>query len=295
MSQRSFGPATSHAPWKTFNDSLAATAGSALSVPPVGRQMTGLTQHVWTSHLNGSMVFASSLGASDALPTIRSPDRTSWGSNNTYADESSGEGDDAAWVSCPESAAVSTRSHGLPSSMSVRPFSPSEAWQFPKPPGPRANAEPLLDDRRRSRVVSPESMFESGVSSEYATAPENPFADHAAESGAVDVDARTSESVDAETAMHFARVETIRRPFVPAMEDEMGVVPGERVRMLRRFNDGWAYAEQVGTRRRGIIPIDCLRTPGEDLPAFLAAKRLSSYRPISVHTQSEDPGTGVVM
>ncbi|KAH9936127.1 uncharacterized protein B0H18DRAFT_313110 [Fomitopsis serialis] len=304
MSQHSsFGPATSHAPWETFNEPVAATAeGSApssrveLSVPPVGRQMTGLTEPVWTSHLNGSIVFApsvASVAASDPLPTIRSPERTSWGSHHSYAHESSGEGDDAGWVSCPESAAVSTRSHGLPSSMTVRPFSPSEAWQFPKPPGSRADADdaPLLpDDRRRSRVVSPESMFESGVSSEYATAPENPFADHAAEARTVDVDARTSESVDAETAMHFARVETIRRPFVPAMEDEMGVVPGECVRMLRRFNDGWAYAEKVGTRRKGIIPIDCLRTPGEDLPAFLAAKRLSSYRPTSVHTKSEDTG-----
>ncbi|KZT11865.1 uncharacterized protein LAESUDRAFT_623250, partial [Laetiporus sulphureus 93-53] len=82
---------------------------------------------------------------------------------------------------------------------------------------------------------------------------------------------------DPETASHFARVETIRRPFVPTMDDEMSVLPGETVRMLLRFDDGWAYAEKVGSGRRGLIPIDCLRMPEEDLPAFLASKRLSSY------------------
>ncbi|KAH9841401.1 uncharacterized protein C8Q71DRAFT_700857 [Rhodofomes roseus] len=172
--------------------------------------------------------------------------------------------------------------------MSVRPFSPSEAWQFPKPPESRADDALPASYRRQSRastrVVSPDSMFESGMSSEYATAPENPFSDPAS----AEPDTRTSESVDAETALHFARVEMIRRPFVPAMEDEMAVAPGDRVRMLRRFNDGWAYAEKVGTRRRGIIPIDCLRTPSEDLPAFLASKRLSSYRAGSVYAKSEE-------
>ncbi|KZT73951.1 hypothetical protein DAEQUDRAFT_661785 [Daedalea quercina L-15889] len=141
--------------------------------------------------------------------------------------------------------------------MSVRPFSPSDLWQFPKPPHDKRRSRPP------TRVVSPESAE-------------------------MEVDALTAESADTETASHFARVETIRRPFEPALEDEMGVVPGERVRMLQRFPDGWAYAEKVGSRRRGIIPIDCLRTPEEDLPAFLASKRLSSYRPLSVHTKSEE-------
>ncbi|TFY65517.1 hypothetical protein EVJ58_g1929 [Rhodofomes roseus] len=280
MTERSsFGPGASHAPWETFSDSVGATAGGSapssrieLSVPPVGREMKGLTKPVWTSHLNGSMVFTpslASLASSNVLPTIRSPDRTSWGSQKSM-DKSSGE--DGAWVSCPESAAVSTSSHGLPSSMSVRPFSPSEAWQFPKPPESRADDALPASYRRQSRastrVVSPDSMFESGMSSEAGYA-------HVG-------------VVDAETALHFARVEMIRRPFVPAMEDEMAVAPGDRVRMLRRFNDGWAYAEKVGTRRRGIIPIDCLRTPSEDLPAFLASKRLSSYRAGSVYAKSEE-------
>lgn len=267
--------------------------------------MSGLTQPVWTSHLNGSMVFSPSLAtlaSSSALPTIRSPDRTSRDSAKLYADDTPSE-DDSASVAFPESAAVSTRSHGLPSSMSVRPFSPTDLWQFPKPPA----------DKRLSRVSSTHAQLASPDSqqrdsSDYATAPEhlpgcdsddgaadpNPFRDPAGE------DVETSESVDAETASHFARVEVIRRPFVPALEDEMAVAPGERVRMLLRFPDGWALAENVATRRRGVIPIDCLRTPEQDLPAFLASKRLSSYmkRPpssLAKVDEAEDPIVGFAL
>ena len=71
---------------------------------------------------------------------------------------------------------------------------------------------------------------------------------------------------------------TIQRPFLPAMEDEMAVAPGEAVRILRRFDDGWAVAEKVAGGQQGLIPIDCLRAPEEELPAFLAKKRISSYR-----------------
>ena len=37
-------------------------------------------------------------------------------------------------------------------------------------------------------------------------------------------------------------------------------------------------AENVATGAQGHIPIDCLRAPQEELPAFLAKKRISSYR-----------------
>ncbi|CCM03675.1 uncharacterized protein FIBRA_05819 [Fibroporia radiculosa] len=174
--------------------------------------------------------------------------------------------------------------------MSVHLFSSSEAWQFPKPP--QDNEGTLAQNRTSSYLIrlSPDST----LSSEYATAPENPFADAASAENydmptasdpfadaEIDVDAQTAESlqsVDTETASHFARIETIRRPFAPGLRDEMAATPGEQVRMLRRFDDGWAYAEKLATGARGLIPIDCLRMAEEDLPAFLASKRLSSYR-----------------
>ncbi|PCH40259.1 hypothetical protein WOLCODRAFT_67614 [Wolfiporia cocos MD-104 SS10] len=143
--------------------------------------------------------------------------------------------------------------------MCVRPFSPSEAWQFPRPPAhahvhgeAEREAERDLINLRTPTLGSEESAG--------------------------------AGSADGSIGAHFARVETIRRPFAPALPDEMAVAPGERVRMLRRFDDGWAEAVKLGADPAagavacGLIPIDCLRMPGEELPAFLAAKRLSSYR-----------------
>jgi hypothetical protein len=78
----------------------------------------------------------------------------------------------------------------------------------------------------------------------------------------------------------FAAVEVIRRPFAPTLGDELAVEPGESVRVAKVFDDGWAYVEKIGTDVGGLIPIDCMRNAGQDLPAFLAAKRVSSYHPM---------------
>ena len=133
------------------------------------------------------------------------------------------------------------------------------------------------------------SIKSSAIASAFAadSAAENPFADpteivpvpvmvSVAPPPAADNASRPSTT--ASTASNFAAVETIRRPFLPSMDDEMAVAPGEEVRILNRFDDGWAIAEKVATGKQGLMPIDCLRAPEEDLPAFLAKKRISSYR-----------------
>jgi len=35
--------------------------------------------------------------------------------------------------------------------------------------------------------------------------------------------------------------------------------------------------EKLPSGGTGLIPVDCLREAGEDVPAFLAARRISSY------------------
>ncbi|EED77878.1 predicted protein [Postia placenta Mad-698-R] len=279
-----FSPTNSNAQASSIR--FAATAPA-----PAAPISTGDTEHVWPSNLSGSIAtpLLAPTAVSEPLPTVRSPDRVSWGSDGPFMDSSDASSDGSGetdWLTAPSSAALHVRSVALPSPMSVRPFTPSEAWEFPKPPSDAAAWDD--SDARRSRasthatMITPDSLLGSTVeSSTYATAPENPFADPASVcngEGEGEDDGRTVESADAETASHFATVEVIRRPFVPTMDDEMAAAPGERVRMLRRFDDGWAYAEKVPRGRRGLIPIDCLRMPEEELPAFLAAKRLSSYR-----------------
>jgi len=73
---------------------------------------------------------------------------------------------------------------------------------------------------------------------------------------------------------------------VPTLADEMAVTVGDKVKVIRAFDDGWALVERVsegmgaaaaqGKGTPGLIPIDCMRAVGQDLPTFLYEKRVSS-------------------
>jgi hypothetical protein len=167
--------------------------------------------------------------------------------------------------------------------MSVRPFSPSESFSFPKPPQPPSASDHETDWLASSptgdsgRILTPNQVgaFNSNNNAVVANPADNiggpisnPFSDPS-------VDAGTSLSPEPDT--EFAPVEVIRRPFAPTLDDEMSVMPGNSVRVVKAFDDGWAYVEMVGTTAKGLIPIDCMREAGEELPAFLASKRVSSY------------------
>ncbi|EIW81228.1 hypothetical protein CONPUDRAFT_56438 [Coniophora puteana RWD-64-598 SS2] len=146
--------------------------------------------------------------------------------------------------------------------MSVRPFSPTESFAFPKPPSAGG----------KSRPVSPSSSGSTFITANAATSPtpsfetaENPFEDHVEKP-------------------EFQPIETIRRPFTPSMEDELTVKPGDTVRIIKVFDDGWTFVEKLGAnpaerseRERGLIPVDCLREAGQPLPTFISEKRVSSY------------------
>lgn len=170
----------------------------------------------------------------------------------------------------------------LATPLSVRPFSPTERWSFPMPPSsreatPRTSAINLQAAQTgRAQAPSPSS----DTTSDFHSAREddgNPFADAAAVESVGGHTTETFVTADTETGQCFSSVEVVNRPFVPTLQDEITVNPGERVHMLRKFDDGWGYAENLHTGKRGLFPIDCLREAEQDLPAFLAAKRLSSY------------------
>ncbi|KZP18940.1 hypothetical protein FIBSPDRAFT_744715 [Athelia psychrophila] len=156
--------------------------------------------------------------------------------------------------------------------MSVRPFSPTDIYSFPQPPSAAINSV----DWHRSQPNSPiaESMRTITPTKVPANdAPmSNPFSDPVAETSPFTDAAAPSSTSDAKDAP----IEVIRRPFAPTLEDETAGIPGDRVRVVRVFDDGWAFIENVATLSRGLIPIDCLREAGEELPAFLTSKRISS-------------------
>ncbi|KAG6336880.1 hypothetical protein ID866_2206 [Astraeus odoratus] len=169
------------------------------------------------------------------------------------------------------------------SPMSVRPFSPSETFSFPKPPVPASSVAVSSSQAASStatlvQINSPPAVFSPELGSPCAqpiavppvfTSAGNPFED----------------PVEPST---FSGAETVRRPFLPTLEDELAVSPSDQVRILQVFDDGWAMVEKVGVvpgnpgqsmpQRRGLIPVDCFREAGQALPSFLAQKRLSSYQ-----------------
>ncbi|THU85992.1 hypothetical protein K435DRAFT_822268 [Dendrothele bispora CBS 962.96] len=137
--------------------------------------------------------------------------------------------------------------------MSVRPFSPSEAWAFPKPP--------RSSDSSVGGGVRPLSFG-------------NPFEDKK-QGGEREVKEGEGEGEE---------FEIIQRPFVPSMEDELRVSVGEKVKIVQVFTDGWALIErnavddvkgkgvEGSAAARGLIPVDCFRQAGQELPTFLREK-----------------------
>lgn len=76
----------------------------------------------------------------------------------------------------------------------------------------------------------------------------------------------------------FNEQEAICRPYTATMPDELTVTPGIRVKVVKVYDDGWAMVEKTdGSASRGLIPLDCLRQPGQDFSDFLQEKRVSNY------------------
>jgi len=162
--------------------------------------------------------------------------------------------------------------------MSVRPFSPSESFAFPQPPGEQLSEMSSIHSRPQSTAMpkSPTAWSDNARTPPKVT-PTPLIIAHTPEIPNSFVD--PSSSSPAPSQVEFETFETIHRSFVPTRDNELRVSPGDSVRVLDMFNDGWALAEMVPSsgEGRGLIPIDCLRKLGQELPAFLEAKKVSSY------------------
>ncbi|OAX33679.1 hypothetical protein K503DRAFT_700024 [Rhizopogon vinicolor AM-OR11-026] len=180
--------------------------------------------------------------------------------------------------------------------MSVRPFSPSESFAFPKPPpGPEQKASisfpfgsnahghnsPSSSATTLIQIHSPPPIFNSNLLPSTPAAYLHP-PPSASLSSSPTIPLNTSSNPFADPAKpEIYDVETIRRPFNPSLDDELSVSFGDKVRVMKVFDDGWAFVEKqcdsLDRNESGLIPVDCLREAGQALPAFLAQKRVSSY------------------
>lgn len=233
-------------------------------------------EQVWTNNLSAITIppAATISSASSTSTIVRSPDRhQDWeGSSDSHG----------TVVQVPAMLHSSDLdSPTLPASpVLIRPFTPSETWSFPKPPRSTSSSS-VLPGRPFSDAPSIKSESD------------NPFADFSEAYSARTRDSASIITADTETAMHFAPVETVCRPFVPTLPDEVAVSPGDQIHIMKSFDDGWAFAENLGTKQKGLLPVDCLRSMDEPLPAFLEAKRLEGYVRTSSGSQVSAGGASI--
>lgn len=162
---------------------------------------------------------------------------------------------------------------GIRTPMSVRPFSPSESFAFPKPPKESSDRSSTqsrpLSTMTQSTVTLSAPPLKSPAASRVLLPPTP-----ASPSPVITVLPENNPFADPTFQPKFADVETVQRPFVPNLSDELLVVIGDKVKIIKVFDDGWALVQKMTSK--GLIPIDCMRAVGQDLPAFLNEKRVSS-------------------
>ena len=225
------------------------------------------------AEIRGEGPFVLNLDSSSNLGSEYSR-RNSAGSNSSMASDPN-----AQFVDLPPKA---QDNETIDTPMSVRPFSPTESYSFPRPPSDtNANRGSVSSYSPSNRVGEPEYNLQTPMAASptlhLSGADANPFADPTPADTAVQSD--------------FAEIQVIRRAFIPKLQDELLVVAGDSVRIMETFDDGWAMVQKIspladkkGKARavdesdQGLIPIDCLKDADQNLPEFVAQlKRVSDY------------------
>lgn len=55
----------------------------------------------------------------------------------------------------------------------------------------------------------------------------------------------------------------VARTFVPSLPDELSIQTGEQVRLISRYDDGWAHVERMRSGagiESGVVPMECLES-----------------------------------
>ncbi|KAK0721591.1 hypothetical protein B0T26DRAFT_673397 [Lasiosphaeria miniovina] len=94
-------------------------------------------------------------------------------------------------------------------------------------------------------------------------------------------------------------VHRVQLDFKPTLEDEMGLVAGQLVRLLHEYDDGWALCIRLDRSQQGVVPRTCLSTrpvkprPGPGAPRgppVNSARGAGGYPP-SQNQQGYSPNT----
>jgi len=61
----------------------------------------------------------------------------------------------------------------------------------------------------------------------------------------------------------------VARTFVPSLPDELSIQTGEQVRLINRYDDGWAHVERMRSGagiESGVVPMECLESVSAPAP-----------------------------
>ncbi|KAL5524561.1 hypothetical protein ACEPAF_9701 [Sanghuangporus sanghuang] len=278
-----------------FSDSYSATHTSmtflAPSPVPAPLVTTPPVQRPESAVIRQSLIsLASSSSSSYESGGGSGPNNTS--TEAVAADRDGSADDHAQYLIVAASQSQNSPNAPQPSPISVRPWSPSERWAFPKPPSSTSTLGNIFYQTPAPPVSQPvesDRMPASNLPPLTPVTPEatNPFADPSqipdeVTSGPCESTITAKTSLSATDGIVGA-IEHIRRPFLPTLADELRVQRGDAIRVLQVFDDGWIQVEKIsetsGTEtttsanERGLIPVDCLREADEPLPDFLASRR----------------------
>ncbi|KAG8789506.1 hypothetical protein FRC15_008363 [Serendipita sp. 397] len=119
----------------------------------------------------------------------------------------------------------------------------------------------IQGDEKRAAMIQQEIMFASSASSASSTSSTS-CTYVSTDSASFVVTTPTTPTIA--PIATIAPTLTVKRTFIPSLSDELSIQPGELVRVLVDYDDGWALCEKTATSERGVIPQVCLDRPMKD-------------------------------
>ncbi|KAJ7264887.1 hypothetical protein B0H12DRAFT_1011510 [Mycena haematopus] len=64
--------------------------------------------------------------------------------------------------------------------------------------------------------------------------------------------------------------------FTPTLEDELPIQPGDTVRLIEEYQDGWALVQRIGRidAPKGVVPRTCITDRERIISSFNPGRRL---------------------
>jgi hypothetical protein len=72
---------------------------------------------------------------------------------------------------------------------------------------------------------------------------------------------------------------TVIHPYESSMQDELNIVPGDQIILIKEFDDGWAQGKHIQTGKEGVFPMICVESSSYDHPSASRMTMVSEAQP----------------